>query len=235
MTHAARSGPRGHRHARDAARGASASASTPEFIRDEVARGRLVIPANVRHLAGSGGDAPPRRRRRARDRAGRRRPSRRAADGAPTGSTRPSRSAGARSTIPTRCAASARPKRLDPTGIGRMITTKINANIGASPVSSGTDEEVEKLALGAALRRRHGDGPLDRRRPRRLPPGDHRPRDHPDRHRADLLHDHRPAHRGPHLRRDPEGDRAPGAAGRRLLHDPRRRAARAPAAGRARA
>mgnify|MGYP003693986861 CR=1 FL=1 len=26
------------------------------------------------------------------------------------------------------------PKRLDPTGIGRMITTKINANIGASPV-----------------------------------------------------------------------------------------------------
>jgi phosphomethylpyrimidine synthase len=37
------------------------------------------------------------------------------------------------------------PKRLDPMGIGRMITTKINANIGASPVSSSTDEEVEKL------------------------------------------------------------------------------------------
>src|SRR5204863_104233 len=37
------------------------------------------------------------------------------------------------------------PKRLDPTGIGRMITTKINANIGASPVSSSTAEEVEKL------------------------------------------------------------------------------------------
>jgi len=37
------------------------------------------------------------------------------------------------------------PKRLDPTGIGRMITTKINANIGASPVSSSTDEEVQKL------------------------------------------------------------------------------------------
>src|SRR4029079_14534243 len=31
---------------------------TPEFIRDEVARGRLVIPANIRHLAGSGGDLP---------------------------------------------------------------------------------------------------------------------------------------------------------------------------------
>ena len=29
-----------------------------DFIRDEVARGRLVIPANVRHLAGSGGAAP---------------------------------------------------------------------------------------------------------------------------------------------------------------------------------
>src|SRR5262249_36406479 len=35
--------------------------------------------------------------------------------------------------------------RLDPTGIGRMITTKINANIGASPVSSDTKLEVEKL------------------------------------------------------------------------------------------
>src|SRR5258705_13948974 len=32
--------------------------STPETIRDEVARGRLVIPANVRHLAGSGGETP---------------------------------------------------------------------------------------------------------------------------------------------------------------------------------
>ena len=31
---------------------------TPEFIRDEVARGRLVIPANVRHLAGAGGFGP---------------------------------------------------------------------------------------------------------------------------------------------------------------------------------
>src|SRR2546428_7735169 len=30
----------------------------PDFIRDEVARGRLVIPANTRHLAGSGGQTP---------------------------------------------------------------------------------------------------------------------------------------------------------------------------------
>jgi phosphomethylpyrimidine synthase len=35
--------------------------------------------------------------------------------------------------------------RLDPMAIGRASTTKINANMGASPVSSGTDEEVEKL------------------------------------------------------------------------------------------
>ena len=28
---------------------------TAEFIRDEVARGALVIPANIRHLVGSGG------------------------------------------------------------------------------------------------------------------------------------------------------------------------------------
>ena len=36
--------------------------------------------------------------------------------------------------------------RLDPMGIGRASLTKINANMGASPVSSSTDEEVEKLA-----------------------------------------------------------------------------------------
>ena len=35
--------------------------------------------------------------------------------------------------------------RLDPMAIGRASRTKINANLGASPVSSGTDEEVEKL------------------------------------------------------------------------------------------
>ncbi|TMA46889.1 MAG: phosphomethylpyrimidine synthase ThiC [Deltaproteobacteria bacterium] len=37
------------------------------------------------------------------------------------------------------------PRRLDPMGIGRLITTKVNANIGASPVASGTAAEVEKL------------------------------------------------------------------------------------------
>jgi phosphomethylpyrimidine synthase len=35
--------------------------------------------------------------------------------------------------------------RLDPMCIGRASRTKINANLGASPVSSGTAEEVEKL------------------------------------------------------------------------------------------
>jgi phosphomethylpyrimidine synthase len=60
---------------------------TPEQVRDEVAAGRLVIPANVNHLG----------------------------------------------------------LRLDPMGIGRALRTKVNANMGASPVSSGTDAEVEKL------------------------------------------------------------------------------------------
>jgi len=114
----------------------------PEFIRDEVARGRLVIPANVRHLAGSGGAAP--------DGAARTYPD--AAIG------HPGAGADARlwvnQTIGQRWATIAdpdalrgerAPKRLDPTGIGRMISTKINANIGASPVASSTDEEVEKL------------------------------------------------------------------------------------------
>jgi phosphomethylpyrimidine synthase len=108
---------------------------TPEFIRDEVARGRLVIPANVRHLAGSGG------RPIESDGAARSHPD--VAVGHPGARTdarywvnqtvvqrwprsRPERLRGERA-----------PKRLDPTGIGRMITTKINANIGASPVTSG--------------------------------------------------------------------------------------------------
>ncbi|NBX24453.1 MAG: phosphomethylpyrimidine synthase ThiC [Planctomycetes bacterium] len=60
---------------------------TPEQVRDEVAAGRMVIPANLSHLR----------------------------------------------------------HRLDPMAIGRASKTKINANMGASPVSSGTADEVEKL------------------------------------------------------------------------------------------
>lgn len=60
---------------------------TPEQVRDEVAAGRMVIPANKNHLR----------------------------------------------------------YNLDPMAIGRASKTKVNANMGASPVSSGTDEEVEKL------------------------------------------------------------------------------------------
>lgn len=60
---------------------------TPEQVRDEVAAGRMVIPANTNHLR----------------------------------------------------------YQLDPMCIGRASKTKVNANMGASPVSSGTDEEVEKL------------------------------------------------------------------------------------------
>ncbi len=56
-------------------------------VRDEVAAGRMVIPANINHLK----------------------------------------------------------HRLDPMCIGRASKTKINANMGASPVSSGTHEELEKL------------------------------------------------------------------------------------------
>jgi phosphomethylpyrimidine synthase len=56
-------------------------------IRDEVAAGRMIIPANRVHLG----------------------------------------------------------HQLDPMAIGRASLTKVNANMGASPVSSGTEEEVEKL------------------------------------------------------------------------------------------
>jgi phosphomethylpyrimidine synthase len=60
---------------------------SPEQVRDEVAAGRMIIPANRVHL---GYD-------------------------------------------------------LDAMAIGRASRTKINANLGASPVSSGTEEEVEKM------------------------------------------------------------------------------------------
>ncbi len=59
----------------------------PELVREEVARGRLVIPANIDHLAG----------------------------------------------------------RLDPIGIGKACTVKINANIGNSAVTSNIEQELEKL------------------------------------------------------------------------------------------
>jgi phosphomethylpyrimidine synthase len=116
---------------------------TPEFIRTEVARGRLVIPANRRHLDGSAGGTPSRSESP---------PCEVGSVGHPGAQT--SAAYWVNQTItqrrqvitdPAMLRGSRAPKRLDPTGIGRMITTKINANIGASPVASGTSAEVEKL------------------------------------------------------------------------------------------
>src|SRR5207249_1103805 len=116
---------------------------TSEFVRDEVARGRLVIPANKRHLAGSGGAASA---------TGRDRTYPDAAVGHPgaaaDGRLWVNQTVAQRWEVirdPSVLRGERAPRRLDPTGIGRMITTKINANIGASPVTSGTAEEVEKL------------------------------------------------------------------------------------------
>ena len=127
---------------------------TPEFVRDEVARGRMVIPANTRHLAGSAGGGPRMRT------IGENGSNREVVDvehltAAPG---HPGHRDDARlwvnQSVSQRLAAiddpavlqgQSAPKRLDPMGIGRQITTKINAIIGASPVSSGTAEEVEKL------------------------------------------------------------------------------------------
>ncbi|MGH7804429.1 MAG: phosphomethylpyrimidine synthase ThiC, partial [Candidatus Binatia bacterium] len=118
----------------------------PEFIRDEVARGRLVIPANKRHLSGSAGEAPLTN--------GSAEPREYATS--PTG--HPGAPANASLWVNQTVAQREReladaewmrgeraPKRLDPMGIGRLISTKVNANIGASPVASSTAEEVEKL------------------------------------------------------------------------------------------
>ncbi|MFH1745559.1 MAG: phosphomethylpyrimidine synthase ThiC, partial [Planctomycetota bacterium] len=117
---------------------------TPEFIRDHMAAGHIIIPANIRHLVGSGGNAPAfadKTRTYPHERTGH-----------PTSTNRDS--LWVNQTVAQRrqlledasymCGERAT-KRLDPIGIGRAITTKINANIGASPVSSDTSQEVEKL------------------------------------------------------------------------------------------
>lgn len=158
---------------------------TPEFIRDGVARGAIVIPANVRHLAGSGGAEPSSDGRVASEsqlnNGGSAAPShsRLAATRSEIPSTTEGRHDGTsdsevgrygaaighptatadsmlwvNQTVaqrrawlddPNHCRGQRAPKRLDPTGIGRSITTKINANQGASPVSSDTREELVKL------------------------------------------------------------------------------------------
>ncbi|MDG2308909.1 MAG: phosphomethylpyrimidine synthase ThiC [Candidatus Binatia bacterium] len=113
-----------------------------ELILAEVARGRLVIPANVRHLAGSAGQ-PPSETPTSRDSTVVGHPGATERAGLWVNQTAPQRQAELEDDDALR--GDVAKKRLDPTGIGRMITTKINANIGASPVSSNLDEEVEKL------------------------------------------------------------------------------------------
>lgn len=159
---------------------------TPEFVRDCVARGSVVIPANVRHLAGGGGMTPAAAR--PGDEAPGHAPSAKASRHADTKGNGAEKvnGAGGRADVdphsetshpystdrlghptatpdsllwvnqtvaqrrawlddPNHCRGQRAAKRLDPTGIGRQITTKINANQGASPVSSDTQEELVKL------------------------------------------------------------------------------------------
>ncbi|MCH8804682.1 MAG: phosphomethylpyrimidine synthase ThiC [Planctomycetes bacterium] len=137
---------------------------TPEFIRDHVAAGRIVIPANVRHLAGSGGkegiegsrDRGIKGNGNGADSSTRHSGIATRYSSEPLG--HPTFTAGGglwvNQTVtqrrkwlddPEYCRGAHAPKRLDPCGIGRPITTKINANQGASPVTSNTDEELVKL------------------------------------------------------------------------------------------
>ncbi len=65
---------------------------------------------------------------------------------------------------------------LAPIGIGIAARTKVNANIGKSALSSDLECEAGQAAAGGALRGRHRNGPLDRRRYRRRAAADHRGR-----------------------------------------------------------
>ena len=119
---------------------------SPECLRNEVAAGRVVIPANVRHLNGSGGEEVRSEKSEVRS------------EEPQTGGLTAAQSAlsplWVNQTVAQRRAwlddpaysRGARvPRRLDPIGIGRRLTTKINANLGASPVSSSLDCELAKL------------------------------------------------------------------------------------------
>ena len=116
---------------------------------------------------------------------------------------------------------------LEPMIIGRNFLVKINANIGNSAVQLVDRGGGREAALGDALGRRHGDGPLDRQEHPRDARVDPPQPAGADRHGADLpgaREGRRPA-RGPDLGDLPRhADRA-GRAGRRLLHGARRRAA----------
>ncbi len=142
--------------------------TTPEFIREHVATGRIIIPANRRHLGGSGG-LPPQGTGIREQGTGKSkdRPSPLADPRSPIPDPFPAAPAGhpgftadgalwVNQTVaqrrkllddPDHCRGEHAPRRLDPIGIGRAITTKINANLGASPVSSGTAGELEKLRV----------------------------------------------------------------------------------------
>jgi phosphomethylpyrimidine synthase len=134
--------------------------ATPEFIRDQIAAGRLIIPANVRHLAGSGGTEVSQksevRSQKSEERSRVAEASERSGEDDPAGhpGCTPQSMLWVNQTVaqrrrvledPEYCRGERAPKRLDPIGVGRAISTKINANIGASPVASGTALEVEKL------------------------------------------------------------------------------------------
>ena len=100
----------------------------PELVRSEVARGRMVIPANKVHLT----------------------------------------------------------KRLEPMCIGVAATTKINANIGNSAVTSNIEQELEKLHMAVHF---GADTVMDLstgKRHRPHPPGHYRRLARADRHRAHL-------------------------------------------------
>jgi phosphomethylpyrimidine synthase len=110
---------------------------TAEFVGEEVARGRMVIPANKRHLAGSGGEPPKEEVHAGNGHA--------AVSSARHWVNQTVAERLGEIQNPEVLRGERAPKRLDPMGIGRMITTKVNANIGASPVTSGTAAEIEKL------------------------------------------------------------------------------------------
>ena len=200
---------------------------TPEFVRDEVARGRLIIPANIRHLAGSGGREVRSTKCEVQSKEIESYQSQSVGHPGARGDAKlwVNQTVSQRWQLirdPDYMRGERAPKRLDPIGIGRAITTKVNANIGASPVSSTTKEEVEKLQwaqkFGADTLMDLSTGG-DINECRQAPD---RQQHDPDRHSADLQHDPRQGYRGPDLRRHTPRDRKSGQAGRRLRNRARR-------------
>src|SRR5207247_2350014 len=124
----------------------------PEFVRDEVARGRLVIPANRRHLAGSGGAAPANGHHQTYPDAAVGHPGAAADASLWVNQTVAQRWAVIRD--PSVLRGERAPRRLDPTGIGRAIEG-LSYDVILKEIERQAEQGVDYFTIHAGVLREH--------------------------------------------------------------------------------